>query len=144
MKKELEEKLKILQELYKSDFLHPFPYQDCRKLISQNNYELKDFVPSLNLFCSEVAGYCSWGKRIVSWSIEKIEIVESQMQKSLFDRFPQYTELKSRITEQETPTLYNQLLIYDLMRLTLVDILSEIKTARHWEITESARYPLAS
>ncbi len=144
MKNGVEEKLKILQELYKSDFLQPFPYQDCHKLISQNNSELKDFIPSLDLFCSEVAGYCSWGKRIVSWSVEKIETVESQMRNSLFDRFPQYINLKSKITEQETPTLYNQLLIYDLMRLTLVDILSEMKTGRLSQTMETAQLPLAS
>jgi len=144
MKKELEEKLKILQELYKSDFLHPFPHQDCRKILAENGGEFEDFIPSLDLYFSDVAGYCSWGKKISSWSVEKVNNVKAELQKTFFQRFPKFSDLQSKITENETPNLHSQLLIFDLMRLTLLDILSEIKTERNAQITESAQLPLVS
>lgn len=122
---ELEEKLKILGKLYKSEFLHPFPHQDCRKISSDEN-----FVPSLDLYFSDIAGYCSWGIRIKKWDGEKIEIAKKQLQNSFFQRFVGFSELKLKINEKQTPQLFNQMLIYDLMRLTLLDILSEIKTNR--------------
>ena len=144
MKNGKDEKLKILRKIYKSDFLQPFPYQDCRKILQRTDAGFEDFIPSLDVYFSDVAGYCSSGKRIDDWSIEKIEKAENQMQKSFFDRFSRFSELKSAITERETPQLYNQLLIYDLMRLTLIDILSEIKTEKYSQVTEPSQLPLAS
>lgn len=120
---ELEEKLKILGKLYKSEFLQPFPHQDCRKISSDEN-----FVPSLDLYFSDIAGYCSWGVKIKKWDGEKIEIAKRHLQNSFFQRFVGFSELKLKINEKQTPQLFNQKLIYDLMRLTLLDILSEIKT----------------
>ncbi|MBA3602026.1 MAG: hypothetical protein H0W45_12505 [Acidobacteria bacterium] len=141
MKNEIEEKLKILQELYKSDFLHPFPYQDCEKVSFENDFE--DFIPSLDLYFSDIAGYCSWGKKIGSWSAEKIETVKNHLQKSFFERFPKFIKLKSKITDRETPQLYNQLLIFDLMRLTLFDILLEVKAEKNSPVAEVSQLPLA-
>jgi len=144
MKSEIEEKLEILQELYKSDFLQPFPYADCRKILSRSDNQFEDLIPCLDIYFSDVAGFCSHAKRISCWSFEENENAEKQMQKSFFVRFPKFSALKSKITDQETPTLYNQLLIYDLMRLTLVDILSEIKTGGYSQVTEMAQLPLSS
>ena len=142
MKNEIKEKLRILQELYKSDFLRPFPHQDCRKILSRNVNGFEDLIPCLDVYFSDVAGFCSRAKRISSWSFEENESAEGKMKKSFFDRFPQFSNLKPEITEKETPQLYNQLLIYDLMRLTLFDVLSEIRTGEKSQVTETSRLSL--
>ncbi len=143
MKSAVEEKLKILKALYKSDFLQPFPYRDCEKILTVVGNKFENFVPSLDLYFSDVAGHCSWGEKIAFWSVEKVEAVENQMQKSFFDRFPKLSELKDKITDRETPQLYNQFLIYNLMRLTLADILSELKAERYLGVSGNTQLPLA-
>ncbi|MCY7376487.1 MAG: hypothetical protein LH472_11015, partial [Pyrinomonadaceae bacterium] len=61
-----------------------------------------------------------------------------------FDRFNKFSELKPQINDVETPTLYNQLLIFDLMRLTLTDILSEIKLAGRSQIRGKSKFSIVS
>jgi len=125
--KNIEEKLKILRKLYRSDLLNPFPYSDCRKILTEKD---EDFIPCLDIYFSDIAGYCSWGKQILSWSNEKTIETKNNLQKSFFQKFPAFSEVSLKISDKETPQLYNQILIYDLMRLTLVDILSEIEAER--------------
>jgi hypothetical protein len=144
MKSEIEDKLKILQELYRGEFLYPFPHQDCRKIVSENEDEFDGFIPSLDVYFSGIAGFCSHGSRIKSWSMEKIADAENQLNKSFFYRFPKFSELRNRINKKETPMLHNQLLIYDLMRLTLVDVLSEIRTGNHSQATETSQLSLVN
>lgn len=130
MRDEIQEKLEILQSLYKTDLLNPFPYDDCRKLLADNSDEFEDLIPSLDLYFSDIAGYCSWGKRSLFWKDEKIKEIRHQLQDSFFQQFPQFYALKPAINEENTPKLYSQLLIHDLMRLTLLDILSELKVSQ--------------
>ena len=100
MKNEVEEKLRILQKLYKSDFLRPFPYEDCRKILKQLNYQNHDLIPCLDVYFSDVAGFCSSGKRVENWSTEKITDAKIKLNKSFFDRFPKLSELKAKINEK--------------------------------------------
>ena len=127
MQNEIQEKLEILQSLYKTDLLNPFPYDDCRKLLADNSDEFEDLIPCLDLYFSDIAGYCSWGKRSLFWADEKIEEIRHQLQNSFFRQFPKFNLLKPAINEENTPKLFSQLLIHELMRLTLLDILSELK-----------------
>ena len=144
MKGEIEEKLKILQELYRGGLLYPFPHQDCRKIVSENEDDFEGFIPSLDIYFSDIAGFCSYGNRIKSWSMEEVEDAENQLNKSFFYRFPKFSELKIRINSKETPMLHNQLLIYDLMRLTLVDVLSEIRIGKRSQVTETSQLSLVN
>lgn len=125
--KNIEEKLNILRKLYQSDLLYPFPYNDCAKISAKDD---DDLIPSLDLYFSDIAGFCSWGKRILLWSNEQSGIAEDTLRKSFSQRFPAFTEVFKLINDKETPQLYNQILVYDLMRLTLIDILSEIENEK--------------
>lgn len=131
MTDEIQEKLEILQSLYKTDLLNPFPYDDCRKLLAETADEFQDLIPCLDLYFSDIAGYCSWGKRSLFWTNEKIEEIRHQLQDSFFRQFPKFNALKTVINEENTPKLYSQILIHELMRLTLLDILSELKVSQN-------------
>jgi hypothetical protein len=50
-------------------------------------------VPDLDTYLSELAGYRSWGKRILQWSEHKIERVEQRLRQSFFERHTIYAEL---------------------------------------------------
>ena|SRR5205807_5082712 len=144
MKKEVQEKLEILQALYKADLLNPFPYDDCRKLLADKNGDFEDLVPCLDTFFSNIAGLCSWGKRSLTWTDEELERIGPQLQKSFFQKFPAFAPLEASISEKSTPKLFDQLLIYDLMRLTLLDILQDIKEAKKDRTGKLAELSLAS
>lgn len=130
MKDEIQEKLEILQSLYKTDLLNPFPYDDCRKLLAENAEGFEDLIPCLDLYFSEIAGFCSWGNRSLSWTDEKIKEIQQRLRQPFFTKFRKFKALKPFINEENTPKLYSQLLIHELMRLTLLDILSELKVSQ--------------
>ncbi len=144
MRKEVVKKLEILRMLYKTDLLHPFPYDDCRRLLADNGKGFKDLIPSLDAYFSDVGGLCSWGKRSLNWSHEDIDKHAFILRESFFEKYPVFAPLEISIKDKDTPTLFSQLLIYDLMRLTLLDILPDIKKARTTSSKKSAELSLAS
>ncbi|SRR5258706_1684558 len=136
MKEEVQKKLEILQSLYKADMLNPFPYDDCRKLVADKKNEFEGLIPSLDMYFSDIAGLCSWGERSLKWTDEYIDKFGPLLQKSFFQKFPVFAPLEAAINEKNTPRLFNQFLIYDLMRLTLLDILPDIKEAKEQKSSE--------
>lgn len=144
MREEVQKKLEILQLLYKADLLNPFPYDDCRKLLADKKKEFEDFIPSLDMYFSDISGLCSWGKRSLKWTDDQLEEFTPQLQKSFFQKYPEFAPLEPSITDKNTPKLFNQLLIYDLMRLTLLDILPDIKEVKNAQTQKSPELSLAS
>ena len=144
MREEVQKKLEILQSLYKADLLNPFPYDDCRKLVADKENDFEGLIPCLDTYFSDIAGLCSWGERSLSWTDEYIGKFGPDLQKSFFQKFPVFAPLEASINEKNTPRLFNQFLIYDLMRLTLLDILPDIKKAKKSKEQKSPELSLAS
>lgn len=144
MREEVEKKFKILQSLYRADLLNPFPYADCRKLLAENGENHEELIPALDAYFSNIAGLCIWGNRSLKWTDNEIAEYASLLRKSFFKTYPEFASLESSITDKNTPTLFNQLMIYDLMRLTLLDILPDIKKAKHSKTQKSPELSLAS
>lgn len=144
MKEEVNKKLEILQSLYRADLLNPFPYDDCSKLLANTSKEFEGLIPSLDTYFADIAGLCSWGKRSFNWTDEYIKKYERKLQKSFFQEFPEFSSLEKLISDKYTPKLFNQLLIYDLMRLTLLDILPDIKEAKASQHQKLPELSLAS
>ena len=144
MREDVVRKLEILQLLYKTDLLYPFPYDDCRKLLADKGRDFEDLIPSLDAYFSDIAGLCSSGKRSLKWSYEEIDKHASILQKSFFQKYPVFAPLQIEIRDKDIPTLFSQFLIYDLMRLTLLDILPDIKKAKAANVKISSELSLAS
>jgi hypothetical protein len=106
-----------------------FPYDDCRELqrISGANASL---IPDLDAYLSEIAGYRSWNKRIVSWSQKKIDEVERRIDASFFDRFPTHGALREIIGSDRVPRLRSAIARADRTRVVLRDLLRELKLNR--------------
>jgi hypothetical protein len=130
-----QEKLEILKTLYKFDSLHPFPSEDCAKVLRENNSKNEDFTFELISYFSAIAGYSSWGKRALKWNLEQIIEAENLLGKSFFETYPKFEYLRQKVSEKYTPKLYNQLLLHDLMRLTLLDVISEIRSSKKIKTT---------
>jgi len=138
MNDDIEVKVKEIQRLYAEDLSSPFPYQDCRRM--QDSFEAdEDFAAQLNLYFSTVAGFCSWGKRILHWNETKRKEAADLLAKSFFEDLPQYQKLEKHINKIETPELYNEIERHETMRRTLLDIISRLeKSGNKQEIEEIA------
>ncbi|HEX9983552.1 MAG TPA: hypothetical protein VGF69_09820 [Thermoanaerobaculia bacterium] len=106
-----------------------FPYEDCRKLQRGNGADAS-LIPDLDMYLSEVAGYRSWGKRIVSWPDDKIDGVEGRLAASFFDRFPAHELLREVIESDEVPNVRSAIERADQTRAVLRDLLREMKLKR--------------
>jgi hypothetical protein len=106
-----------------------FPYEDCRKLQRISGADAS-LIPDLDAYLSEVAGYRSWGKRIVSWPDDKIDEVEGRIDASFFDRFPAHGPLREIIEADEVPNVRNAIARADQTRAVLRDLLREMKLER--------------
>lgn len=104
----------------------PFPYAGCRALIRDTGKAHEDFIPDLDLYFSEIAGYCSWGRKILMWPKEKLSEVQSILSRSFFEKHPQYQTLQSAVNKTETPDLYESLKLYEKMRGDLADLISRL------------------
>ncbi|HEV7767325.1 MAG TPA: hypothetical protein VGQ76_20150 [Thermoanaerobaculia bacterium] len=124
----IEELLQELKAIGAADTV-AFPYEDCRKL-QQIDERVSAVVPDLDVYLSELAGYRSWGKRILTWSDEKIEEVHRSVGQSFFDRFPIYGELSSHITPTSVPALHATLDRAERTRAALRELLSHLQRER--------------
>lgn len=106
-----------------------FPYADCRKLQARSD-RYRSIVPDLDAYLSELAGYRSWGKRILTWADGKIGDVQSRLGSSFFERYPTYAERSSELKSADVPDLRRALDVAERTRLTLHDLLTELKGSR--------------
>ncbi len=115
-----------LLPLYEEACRLPFPYEGSRKLLQQSDGQYKGLVPSLDTYFSDIAGYCSWGERILKWQREKAEEAKEKLQSSFFEKYPEYKPLESMITESNTFDLFTSLALYEKMRTKLLRVLSHL------------------
>jgi hypothetical protein len=120
-----QELLKELRDLRHSDS-KPFPYQGGRRLISEGDENLKDFIPDLNTYFMDIFGYASWDYKILKWLSEKIQKVKKDLSKSFFEKYHQYAILEQKVTQENTPDLYDQFMLYESIRQSLLILLEEL------------------
>jgi hypothetical protein len=93
---DLEKTAAELKALYEEDCRTPFPYEGSRKLLQAEGGNYESFIPDLSLYFSTVAGYCSWGKRILRWEPAKINEAKVDLEKQFFDKHPAYKPLERK------------------------------------------------
>lgn len=118
----LKELTEIAGRLFEED-KKSFPYADCRKAAALAGIRIRDLVPDLDAYFSDLAGYCSWKGRILTWSSEKIATAREHISKSFFEKHPQYQGLKEATLQKETPGLAADLALHEEMRTTLIELL---------------------
>jgi len=81
-------------------------------------------IPDLDLYCLDLAGYASWGKKILDWPREKMLEARAKVEKSFFELHPKYLPLAPLITEMKTPDLASRMAIYEKLRIEILNLLS--------------------
>lgn len=119
----------LINELegYGKKSVHPFPYADCRKLISdlslQEQRHFEEFTANLNTFHMAVSGPISWGAKILGWPQERVIREYAYLQKSFFQRFPQYKTVRRLINKTNTPDLFKEIKVHEKIRKLLLELL---------------------
>ena len=125
----IEEQADEVLRLFKES-CRPFPYAGCRALIRDSGEAYEGLIPDLDLYFSEIAGYCSWGRTIPKWSKEKLFEARNKLSKSFFDKHPKFQPLQPAVSETGTPDMYESLKLYEVMRRNLVDLISQVLSER--------------
>ena len=131
----IEQKAEQIRRAFKDDLHGPFPYDGCRKLLREKSGTFQHLISDLDMYFSGIAGYASWGKKILGWTDEKIREVRQILGVNFFDMHPQYKPLEAMITEEETPDLYHDLMNYERVRKELLELLSRLSSERGEEVS---------
>lgn len=116
--------IKRLQSLASDRRIYPFPGNDCRALIPEGGKYYHDLVTLLDLYSIDIVSYSKLAKRICNLPPEKIKALEADLRSSFFDKHPEYKLLQKRITENETPHLFEVLSLFEQMRLSLLELVN--------------------
>ncbi|MEN3333726.1 MAG: YxiJ-like protein [Blastocatellia bacterium] len=112
-----------IMQLYRKNRM-PFPYTGCRFILHGLEDDFDGFIPDLNLWSMDIAGFASQSFRIKDWPVEKLRTGQGLMSLGFFDKHPEYRVLERFISSEETPDLYEKLKLYEKMRNKLLELLS--------------------
>jgi len=111
----------------RESYTRPFPYDECRTA-QRDDARYAALIPDLDSYFSELAGYLSWGKCILTWSDAKVETVLRRLEASFGERFPVYRELRTTLTDRSE--LRTALDIAERTRTVLLTVLRQVKMDR--------------
>lgn len=112
-----------VSELFNKGIPGPFPYDDCRTLLRVNPKKYEDLIPALDLFFSTVAGYGSWGSKVLQWNPGQIQKATEDLTNNFFEKHPLYEPLLPLVTSSDTPHLYSALKAHESLRQNLIELL---------------------
>ena len=112
-----------VSELFNKTIRGPFPYDDCRALLREAPNKYKDLIPALDLFFSTVAGYGSWGPKLLQWSPGQRQKATEDLAVSFFEKYPLYEPLLPLVTFSITPRLYSAFKAHESLRQSLLELL---------------------
>lgn len=127
-----------LERMYDS-IVYPFPYDDIRYIdktvtsrkIATRRAIKNGFISDLDVYLSDIAGCCSWGKKALAWDAGNRELFTQLMGEEFFKKHPEYVLVRRWITQENTLSLYRTLVYYNEMRvnvLALIHLLDELES----------------
>ncbi len=113
-----------LRRLYEEEDRGPFPYDDCRYLLQNNDERFEDLIPDLDTYFWGIARCCSSPWKLLKLSKEQLREIQGSLTTTFFEEYPQYRLLERQIDEVNTPDLHENLALYEKMRVMLLELLS--------------------
>lgn len=113
--------------LYSEIASEAFPYEDCRRLLSNvTESAVEHLIPDLDLYLSNVASHAIGIDRVLKWAPDRAAESLTKLSRSFFEMHPQYELLHGLITPEATPLLHRYLRVTEELRHRLLDVLREI------------------
>lgn len=104
----------------------PFPYEDCHRLFRKAD-EHNAFICDLDLYWAGIAGYCSRGLRLVSYSKSDLRKVRAALVLDFWFLHPQWNSIKGETDPETTPRLYSRLELFEETRQLLANLLISLE-----------------
>lgn len=105
-----------------------FPYADVRSLRPESGETWDLLIPKLDYYWSNIAGYATWGERILKLPTDKVGPARLSLENSFFDKWPEYDSLSKQIDAVRTPELSRRFEGYEKLRMILLKIFSSLDT----------------
>lgn len=129
-KKALETIFDTLAWLVEADD-RPFPYADIRHIyrtvtsrkIRTRRAIKKGFGPDLNTYLYSIYSPARWCDVLLGWPTDKRQNLSEWLEQDFFERWPEYLFVRRWITEENTPDLYREFVIYEEMRMNVLALL---------------------
>ena len=119
-----------LERAYKERLLHPFPYADVRKLAQGQELQFEGLIPDLDMHFYGIASPCGAARKLLKLPRETLLEVRQRLERSFFERHPEYEVLRERITAANTRYLYQEMIDHEEVRAKLLELLSELLTEK--------------
>lgn len=117
---------KQIEDLYNSQFLGPFPYEDCKRLAAAAKTPTGDLIPELDMYFSNIAGYSSSASRLMTRPESDLKRAKNSLASDLFETYPPLEHCRGFITSERTPGLYQKMQVAEELRLALMKLLATI------------------
>ena len=114
-----------LEWLYRREFIHKFPYQDCFKLQKLHPRIAHALVPDLVVYFMFIAGYSSSATTLHQRPRVELRAALPKLKRSFYEACPNYKRLAKYITDSNTPALFHDLDVSDRLRLGLTTLIAE-------------------
>ena len=89
--------------LYRREFIHKFPYQDCFKLQKLHPRIAHALVPDLDVYFMFIAGYSSSATTLHQRPRVELRAALPNLKRSFYEACPNYKRLAKYITDSNTP-----------------------------------------
>lgn len=122
----VEETVVELRRIFKEDLSGPFPHGDCRRLRAKAGGIYEGLIPDLDLYFWDVAKYCSLGKKLLRLPKDDLIKARATLERSFFEKHPEYLPLAALISETDTPTLRAEIELHDELRGKLLKIITAL------------------
>ncbi|MGH9846072.1 MAG: YxiJ family protein [Blastocatellia bacterium] len=119
------------RQTLEEDLSKPFPYDDCRRVLARAgdiaDGDIADgLIPDLDLYFSDIAGYCSHGKKLLNMPKDDLVAARATLERSFFEKHPEYRALAVWINEIETPMLFAEINRHEEVRCKLLELISNL------------------
>ncbi len=101
----------------------PFPYADCRKLLSRFPELPRELISDLDYHFSTIAGYASRGRRLLRLNGADLEQARNAIARSFFEKHQEYRILEAEIAVETTPDLFRELESTEKIRMKILELL---------------------
>lgn len=110
----------------------PFPYADCRKVLSDlaqmeagKMRRASDFIPDLNTYFYNVYSYSHGVTELMHWPADKLLKAHETLKRSFFQQYARYKPAEWMINQINTPQLYQEMALSDQLRHLLLALISQ-------------------
>lgn len=103
-----------------------FPNADCQKVARAAGIDYQSLVSDLDTYFYDVWSPANGVKRLSQKPTAWLCDLQADLQKSFFERYPQYAALEAVINPEDTPSLAQRLAAIDALRQCLLIYLSEL------------------